>query len=203
MPEDEVLKIIPFPITSGVPVSGLPDEDLVRRIREDGETSAVSWNELTRRYYAPAWHFALGRTGHRELAQDVVQAAFLRVIRALHRFDANRSFASWFYTILRNLCADAAREQSRQQNLRERLTRATPPPDSSPEKAFGDLDRLLAALSPEEREALICRHLHGMTAGETGQVLGVSGEAAKKRAQRALDKLRELVSRGDALSRIS
>lgn len=202
MLDETFLKIIPFPATDS-PVSGLSDEDLVRRIREEGEDSAAPWDELTRRYYATAWHVARGRLGDSHLAQDVVQAAFLRVIRALHRFDASRSFASWFFTILRNLCLDAMREQVRRKSVMERFAEAEPVQGSAPQpRAQGDLDRLLAALTPEEREALICRHLHGMTAGETGQVLGVSAEAAKKRAQRALDKLRQLVSRNDAARRI-
>lgn len=206
MPDHFGSKLLAFPVFGGSPVSGLSDEDLVRRIREEGEECTGPWDELIRRYYSTAWHFARGRVGDCDLALDIVQAAFLRAVRALDSFDANRSFASWFYTIVRNLCADAKRERFRQQTMLEGLAKASSSQAaSSPAQAreTGDLDALLAALSTDEREALICRHLHGMTAGEAGRVLGVSAEAAKKRAQRALDKLRQFVSRNEAICRIS
>lgn len=183
-------------------MTGLSDEAVVRRIREEDGDSALSWAELTRRYYAPAWHFARGRLSDGNLAQDVVQAAFLRVIRALHQFDANRSFASWFYTILRNLCTDVSREQHRQRKLLAKLALAQSVAGSPPvTKDPADLGDLLAALSPDDREALICRHLHGMTAGEAAAVLGISPEAAKKRGQRALDKLRGKLSQTESANR--
>jgi RNA polymerase sigma factor (sigma-70 family) len=41
---------------------------------------------------------------NREDAQDAVQDAFLNAHRALHTFDRERVFYSWFYAILRNGC---------------------------------------------------------------------------------------------------
>jgi RNA polymerase sigma factor (sigma-70 family) len=51
----------------------------------------------------------------------------------------------------------------------------------------------LAALPGPEREVLVLRYLEQMSAREVGAVLGISEAAAKKRALRALQRLRALL----------
>lgn len=55
--------------------------------------------------------------------------------------------------------------------------------------------RALAALAAADREVLTLRYLEEMPAAEVAAVLGVSVEAAKKRALRALEHLREILER--------
>lgn len=47
-----------------------------------------------------------------DLAQEVFEKAFL----AFHRYDANRSFSTWLFTIARNHCADRGRRRTRQES---------------------------------------------------------------------------------------
>lgn len=79
-------------------------ELVVRAWRGEGE----AFGTLVRRYLRPAlavaWEFAPSRDD----AEDLVQDAFHRALRALPSFDAGRPFRPWFFTIVRNLGRNAA-----------------------------------------------------------------------------------------------
>lgn len=162
-------------------------------------------DELLRRYYAPAWHFAADLLGDREEALDVVQEAFVRVVRRIDQYDRTRTFAPWFYGILRHACVDHLRRRHRRLRLLTEFAAAREMEDggggctraASPAWGGADLWGLLDSLSAADRLVLICRHLHGMTVAETAEVLGIAEEAANKRAQRALAKLRQTMLRHD------
>jgi DNA-directed RNA polymerase specialized sigma24 family protein len=80
-------------------------------------------------WQVPAARVAYLITHDRELAQDIVQSAFIRVYDRIGQFDANRPFGPWFLRIVAN---DAARLAKRQRKrlgvpagtVRSRLTTA-------------------------------------------------------------------------------
>jgi RNA polymerase sigma factor (sigma-70 family) len=53
---------------------------------------------------------------------------------------------------------------------------------------------MLMRLAPQDREVLIYRLVHGMSCEEIAEALGCNLESAKKRAQRALQRLRQVVA---------
>ena len=58
-------------------------------------------------------NFVYRMIGDRERAEDLVQEAFLRVHRHLHRFDRERKFSTWVYTIASNLAKNELRNRGR------------------------------------------------------------------------------------------
>jgi RNA polymerase sigma-70 factor (ECF subfamily) len=126
----------------------------------------------------------------RALAEDAVQEAFLRVIRNRRQYDPARPFSHWFYAILRNACRDLLRRQAQHDALAQqaaaRATDIEAAPADGPPDAEGLLDRLPAV----ERDVLVLRVIGGLGFEDIGIALGISIEAAKKRAQRGLRRLR-------------
>ena len=55
------------------------------------------------------------------------------------------------------------------------------------------LVRSLKRLDPEDREILALRHFESLTSEDAARILGITGEAARKRYARALDRLRKIV----------
>jgi RNA polymerase sigma-70 factor (ECF subfamily) len=161
----------------------------MRRFCELSEGGA--FDELARRYCKPAAAIArryLGAGSH--LADDAVQETFLRVFRNRTRFDSSRTFAAWFYTILRNVCADFRRQGTRQSALLERFAQDPSFHAEQPRETPAE-DDILLLINAADREVLIYRLVHGMTFEEIAMQLGCSLESAKKRAQRALQRLRQ------------
>jgi RNA polymerase sigma-70 factor, ECF subfamily len=88
----------------------LSDEDLVTA-HLDGRPGA--FQELFHRYRDRLVHFITRKTGDSDRAQDLVQEAFIRVTRHLHRFDTSKKFSTWVYTIASNLSKNELRNRSR------------------------------------------------------------------------------------------
>jgi RNA polymerase sigma-70 factor, ECF subfamily len=72
-----------------------------------------AFNELYDRYRDRLVHFIARKTGDRDRAEDLVQEAFIRVTRHLHRFDQSKKFSTWIYTICSNLSKNELRNRSR------------------------------------------------------------------------------------------
>lgn len=76
---------------------------------------------LVRRYQAQAVHAAYMIVYDRPLAEDVVQAAFVKVAKRIHQFDDERPFAPWFFRIVVNDAIKLAGKQKRDVSLEEQL----------------------------------------------------------------------------------
>ena len=97
-------------LTDLPPLADLTDEDLVTA-HLDGRPGA--FQQLFNRYRDRLVHFIIRKTGDPDRAQDLVQEAFIRVTRHLHRFDTSKKFSTWIYTIASNLSKNELRNRSR------------------------------------------------------------------------------------------
>jgi len=156
----------------------------MRRFQEASDDAA--FDEIISRYHRPALIIARDHlAGHPSLAEDAVQEAFIRTVRSRDRFDCERSFAAWFYTILRNVCLDFRRKEIRREKQLHEMAEQTPRATDDPHAEL-DIASILQSLPPADREILIYRFIHNMTFREIAEQIGSSLEATKKRAQRAL-----------------
>jgi RNA polymerase sigma-70 factor (ECF subfamily) len=104
-------------------------------------------------------------------AEDVVQETFLRVHRAVHRFDGRASLASWIGRIATNVALDVvrARRHRREVAYEEEGVVKVPAPSAEPgpERVATSADvrralaRAMRALTPVERAAFELRHFEG------------------------------------------
>ena len=140
----------------------------------------------------------LGRTtGHYHGADDVAQEVCIAVFAALPRYrDMGRPFASFVFGIASHKVADAVRAAARLAVPTEELP-DRPDEQPGPEEtvvAWLEAQRaraLLARLPAHLRELLILRMVSGLSAEETGNVLGMSAGAVRVAQHRALARLRQ------------
>jgi RNA polymerase sigma-70 factor (ECF subfamily) len=141
----------------------------------------------------------LGRiTGHYHIADDVAQEVCIAVLSALPRYrDMGRPFASFVFGIASHKVADALRSATRSAVPTEDLPDG-PDEHPGPEEtvvAYVEAERaraLLARLPAHQRELVILRVVTGLTAEETGNVLGMSAGAVRVAQHRALARLRAI-----------
>src|SRR6266513_1911723 len=139
----------------------------------------------------------LGRVaGHYHVADDVAQEVCIAVLSALPRYrDMGRPFASFVFGIASHKVADAMRSAARLAVPTEDLPDG-PDEQPGPEEtvvAYLEAERaraLLARLPVHLRELLILRVVTGLSAEETGNVLGMSAGAVRVAQHRALARLR-------------
>ena len=158
------------------------------RFRECFDEAA--FDDLVSRHCRVAFAFARCLLRDDTAAEDAVQAAFIRVVRRRHRYDPSRPFTPWFRRILRNICLDAARREARHVRRLAEFAEAAVV-DARPTSDHGEWLTLLGALAPEDRELLALRFVQGLSFSEIADSLACSVEAAKKRGQRALARLRQ------------
>lgn len=164
-------------------------ERLMARFQQRLDAEAME--QLISRFMAPALRVAQQILSDPELAEDAAQETFLRIVRKHRQYDPGRPFAHWFYAILRNICRDLLRRQARHAEIVQQVAAQAKPECESPTDDLPDVTDLLGHLPKGEREVLALRILSGMRFEEIGIALGISKEAAKKRAQRGLRRLRE------------
>lgn len=164
------------------------DEELMARFVETLDEEP--FQELVSRYLDSARAVASAVLRDRTEAEDAVQETFLRVVRSRRRYAANRAFASWFYTILRNICRDIQRKR----RCQKQFLREQPLPIGQTRQPEGEYWGLVDELPLPQQEVLQLKIRDGLAFREIAVVLGCTVEAAKKRAQRALERLRKMVS---------
>jgi RNA polymerase sigma factor (sigma-70 family) len=141
----------------------------------------------------PLFGFLVYRTGDRALAEDLLADTFERALKARRRFDRRKgSEKSWLYAIALNALRDHARRAAVEERALERIAA-----DGGPDTGLGDAElrdqvqRLILALGPEEREAIALRYGADMTVPEIAKLLGVPLSTAETRVYRALRKMRD------------
>ncbi len=81
----------------------LSDEELARQTQAG---SLVAFEELVYRYEARLYRFVFARTGHDTDARDLTQTAFVAAYRGISRFNPQRRFAPWLFSITRHAMID-------------------------------------------------------------------------------------------------
>jgi RNA polymerase sigma factor (sigma-70 family) len=164
------------------------------------EVSEEAFAELTRRYMGLVYSAALRQVRNEQLAQDVTQVVFANLARKAASIPEGTVLAGWLhrdtrYTALDFLRAEARRLRREQQSVEMNATNSDP--QAGWEEIRPLLDEALTKLSPADRDALLLRYFEQRDFAGVGAALGASAEAARKRVDRALERLREhLVKRG-------
>lgn len=165
------------------------DEELAREAKRG---DAVAYDLLVRRYLRPAMALAWQYTGGLEDAEDIVQEAFHRAVRALASYDDRRPFSAWFYAIVRNVARSAIGKDGRRAALAPlTLLEDDPPaPPSFDPILAGDIERAIDALAPMQRACFRLCEVEGFTSIEVADMLSVGEGTVRTHLHRARQQLR-------------
>jgi RNA polymerase sigma-70 factor (ECF subfamily) len=172
------------------------EEPEPRTIRAAASGDLAAFESLVRAYQAHVFRFVRHLVGDPALAEDLTQETFLRLYRRLGSFRFQSKFSTWLFQVARNAATDELRRRQR----RERLTELAPVPGppSAPD-ARAELRAALAALPPALQESLVLVEVFGFAYREVAEVLGVPVGTVKSRVFHARLRLHEW--RGDRTTR--
>ena len=87
------------------------DNQLIRRIKKKQDRKAA--DILIDRYYREIYAFTFRQTGQRELAKDLTQEIFIRILQGIYAFDERKaSFRTWAYHVASNKITDYYRSKT-------------------------------------------------------------------------------------------
>ena len=175
-----------------------PDEALLARYAAGDPAAARA---LTLRLVPRALGYAARMLGDRAEAEDVAQEAMLRLWRVAPDWrQGEAQVSTWLYRVVTNLVTDRQRARHR---------RAATPLDDAPEVADGGrgavagmieadrmaaLDAALAQLPDRQRQAVVLRHLEGLSNPEIAAIMEIGTEAVESLTARGKRSLAAILS---------
>ena len=169
------------------------DDDLVEQIRLGDEKAA---EELIKRYYTSILRYCKRQCFNHEKAEDLTQETFLKLFRNLSGYKGKRKFKAYLYTIANHLCVDESRKMKvypleNEEDIGYECDEMHRIEDRS------EIDYLLDALSPEQREAVILRFGEQLEFWEIAKVMGCNMRTAQSRVRNALKIMRKRGAEND------
>lgn len=176
----------------------MDDLELLKAYADHKDQGAFA--QLVRRHSLWLYSAARRQLGDDHLAEDATQAVFLLLSRRANSLRRYRYLSGWLFLALsyciRNLKQQRSRRQRREQEAAT-MRPETLAPDAPWTEIAPLLESALGRLGRPDREAVLLRFYEQKPLAEVGRLLGVSEEAARKRVNRAVDRLRQhLAARG-------
>lgn len=184
------------------------DAGIVRRCLAGDEKA---YRELVERYQAQIHALAMRMVRRTEDAQDLTQETFVRMFRALDRYDPSRPFAAWLYTIATRLCIDHIRRNRvklmplvrREMGSDEEQTIELEDPGPRPDDLAARSEEeqrtatLVDSLPPHYRIVVVLRHQQDLSYEEIAEALHLPLGTVKARIHRARALLKDRMTKPD------
>jgi RNA polymerase sigma factor (sigma-70 family) len=178
-------------------VNAQTDQQLLRNYA--GSHSEPAFAELVRRHIDLVYSAARRMVCDAHLAEDVTQGVFVALAQNARQLTQHPVLSGWLHRTTQNLAANAVRTNVRRQTREQEAVvmneLLSAEPDANWEHIAPHLDAALGELNEPDRDALLLRYFERKSAREMAQSLGISDEAAQKRVNRAVERLREFFTK--------
>jgi len=181
----------------------LTDEELLDRY---GSGDPQAFDVLFSRYRRPLYSFILRFVSRRDMAEELLQEVFFKVVRSGNEFEGRAKFSTWIYRITRNLCVDHLRrmthrkttslDQSSRDNDERTLGQKVQDPNAGVERQVMQgrlrtkIEEAVDRLPNEQKEVFLLREASGLPFKEIAAILGCPENTVKSRMRYALERLR-------------
>jgi RNA polymerase sigma-70 factor (ECF subfamily) len=180
--------------------------DLIQRATAGDAAAAEAF---IKGYQGSLYSYLLRMSGQPEMAEDIVQEAFIRVLTNLDRFDPRFRFSTWLFTIAKRLYLNAAQRSKPAYDTDVVVTyrSSAPIPDAAAMDAETDdnlrdaLQAALMALPPEQREVVILFHQQDWPIWLIAQHMQMPEGTVKSHLHRGRKKLRRVLDAHEKHSR--
>jgi len=178
-------------------MADVKDMELVSEFARDNSETAFA--ELVARHINLVYSVAMRFTRNPADAQDVTQAVFIILAQKASGLRAGTILTGWLYETTRFTAMKLLRTKTQQQAREQEAYMQSTLNESSTEAVWKQLEPLLedamARLSAQERTLLALRFFENKSSAEAAAVLGIQEWATRKRASRAVEKLRKFFAK--------
>jgi RNA polymerase sigma factor (sigma-70 family) len=169
------------------------DLELLGRFRRDHSQDAFT--ELVTRYMNLVYSAALRQVRSPQLAEEVCQAVFTQLARNAAKLSPDTILTAWLYQVTRHTAIDVIRSEARRQAREQIAIQMSDMNETSANWSHIEplLDEAMQSLDQTDRTAILLRYFESKSLREVGEAIGASEDAAQKRVQRAVERLREFL----------
>src|SRR5208337_3940298 len=159
-------------------------------------------DRLIEQYQHRLLRYLLYLVGNRELAEDLFQETWIRVLERGHQYDGRHQFSTWLYAVARNLTIDYLRKKSPislDALMEDSIEEHAPlePADTRPlawevvahQEQAERISAALVSIPAEYRETVVLRFHEGLALEEIATVTGARLGTVKSRLYRGLNML--------------
>jgi RNA polymerase sigma-70 factor (ECF subfamily) len=197
-------------MTNPTPVEwgALADQEVVHHAARGRE---AAYRELIRRYQRPVFSLIYRMVRDRELAEDLAQETFIKVLNAIDSYRPEYKFSSWIFKIANNAAIDHLRRRSldtlsldgsphaenaeaiEATTLQIGDTRESQLEAVTAKELGSQIEAAIGQLRPEYRSCIILRHVEGRPYDEIAEMLDLPLGTVKTYIHRARNELRILL----------
>ena len=173
-------------------MSEITDQQLVSDVL-NGDKQAFA--KIIQRHQQLVATTAMGMLGDVNDAEEIGQQTFIRLYKALSKFEQRSKLSTYINRICINLCLNQLKRRRRDREKRVDL-------DYQKVIAYGlerdfeqrdSLHKALGQLRPKERSIIVLRLLEGYSTKETAEILAIAEGTVLSRLKRAKDRLKEIL----------
>jgi RNA polymerase sigma factor (sigma-70 family) len=167
------------------------DGTLLRQYSEDHSDDAFA--ALVTRHINLVYSVALRQVGDPHQAEEITQAVFILLAKKAAQLRHDKALSSWLFQATRLTARNFVRGETRRHHREQEAHMQSVLNESGGDIWPGIaplLDDAVAGLSEEDRHAIVLRFYEGRNLRDVGAALGASEDAAEKRVNRAVEKLR-------------
>jgi RNA polymerase sigma factor (sigma-70 family) len=179
-------------------------DDLALLREYAARNSETAFETLVSRRAGFVYSAALRQVRDPHLAEDVTQAVFIILAQKAARISQDTILTGWLFKTTRFAALAqtraAAKRREREQEAQMQTEIQHTAPDPLWEQMSPMLDEALASLGDTDRQAVLLRFFENKGLAEVGSALKTSGDTARKRVARALEKLRKYFSKRGMVS---
>lgn len=183
----------------------LPDADVVRLAQQGREPA---FRELVRRYERPVFSLVYRMVRDREVAEDLAQETFIKVLNHIDRYSPEFKFSSWLFKIANNVAIDHLRRRRldtvsidgapdatsasevEASTIQLSAEQESPLEELASRELGSAIERAIGALRPQYRACILLRHVEGRSYEEIAATLDLPLGTVKTYIHRARHELR-------------
>ncbi len=184
-------------------LSTLEDSEVIREARQ-GDRAA--FDELVYRYDKQVLSIAARYVNQAEDAKDIYQEVFLRVYKALPRFEARSEFSTWLYRITTNVCLTHGTRRKKHAHHTHDQGHDDGESDTHADLGVSDhetdkhtlnseistrVQSAMGTLSPQQKLVFTLKHYEGYKLREIADMLECSEGTVKKHLFTSIQRMRQ------------
>ncbi len=129
------------------------------------------------------------------LADDAAQVVFIRFVEASKRLASHPELGGWLHETARHVALQARRSADRRQIREQKFATEEQNKAEEENERFRIVDEALGRLSESDRGIIVARFFDDLSFRELGRQSGIAEDAARMRLTRAMERLREELSK--------